>query len=353
MPNWWDGHPEERYWCEITDRRDVGADLKCPQTNEAGGDYWSYRIINEVTPGDVVFHYSTRKKAFVGASVAGAPLEERPIIWSPHGTVGRAKKLSPEPRPGWWLPLYHFTRFEEPLTLAELQEHREQEFIRDWISGHGHGPFQPYPKRLRASQGYLTKMPNVFVERWEQLSKLSSDLAEVGEEFARIAFFQPKASISDILGTHIGFQPKNDKDYEVIVRGGAQIRSRSHETLVGRAAIWLQALGASVSNPHPIDLLVTNPCRLIIEAKAVKGDPLFAVREAVGQLHEYRHFIGPREANLCILLDVAPGPALIHYVESELHLFIFWHENDRFAMGSKTARFVNLQLSPLTSGPTE
>jgi hypothetical protein len=71
MARWWDSNPEERYWCEITDRRDIGSDLKCPQTNEADRKYWSYSLINEVAPGDVVFHYWTRTKSFVGASVAG------------------------------------------------------------------------------------------------------------------------------------------------------------------------------------------------------------------------------------------------------------------------------------------
>jgi hypothetical protein len=49
MAYWWDAKPDERYWCEITDREDIGADLKCPQTNEAGGEYWSYSFINDVS----------------------------------------------------------------------------------------------------------------------------------------------------------------------------------------------------------------------------------------------------------------------------------------------------------------
>ena len=42
MPYWWEASPVERYWCEITDRDDIGADLKCPQTDETGDEYWSY-----------------------------------------------------------------------------------------------------------------------------------------------------------------------------------------------------------------------------------------------------------------------------------------------------------------------
>src|SRR4051812_15052627 len=91
VADWWGGAPDERYWCEITDRGDIGEDLKCPQTNEEGGTYWSYELIHQIQPGDIVYHYSTPQHAFVGASVAGGPIEPRPIRWQPHGTVGRSK----------------------------------------------------------------------------------------------------------------------------------------------------------------------------------------------------------------------------------------------------------------------
>jgi len=67
---WWSTLPGERYWCEITDRNKVGEDLICPQTNESGKSYWSYSLILDIRPGDVVFHYYTPAKAFVGASIA-------------------------------------------------------------------------------------------------------------------------------------------------------------------------------------------------------------------------------------------------------------------------------------------
>jgi hypothetical protein len=75
MADWWRGHPDESYWCEITDRPDIGADLKCPQTNEAGAAYRSYSLINEVKPGEIVFHYSTREKAliYLRPGVPGCP----------------------------------------------------------------------------------------------------------------------------------------------------------------------------------------------------------------------------------------------------------------------------------------
>src|SRR5438128_1797615 len=108
MGDWWDGLPTERYWCEGTDRLDVGTDLWCPQRDESGKPYWYYSLIHAIAPGDIVFHYSTTRKAFVGASVAGGPVEERLRVWAPHGTVG-VKKKGPRPaRPCWWRPLYGY-----------------------------------------------------------------------------------------------------------------------------------------------------------------------------------------------------------------------------------------------------
>src|SRR5690242_11768719 len=107
--HWWERSPEEQFWCEITDRSDLGADLKCPQLDESGSSKPGYSLVCAVRPGDVVFHYSTKLRGIVGVSVAGGPLEERPIVWAPHGTAGKATKIPRIPRPGWWLPLYQYT----------------------------------------------------------------------------------------------------------------------------------------------------------------------------------------------------------------------------------------------------
>ena len=34
LHRWWEQDPKERYWLEVTDRRDLGADLNAPQTND-------------------------------------------------------------------------------------------------------------------------------------------------------------------------------------------------------------------------------------------------------------------------------------------------------------------------------
>ena len=53
---------------------------------------WSYGLINQVWPGDVVFHYSTRNQLIAGASVDGSTL-------GAQGSLGRPHRLPPFPPP--------------------------------------------------------------------------------------------------------------------------------------------------------------------------------------------------------------------------------------------------------------
>ena len=326
MPNWWDSVPRERYWCEVTDRGDMGADLKAPQKNETGQDYWSYMLIKSVVPGDIIFHYSTRHKAFVGASVAGAPMEERPIVWAPHGTVGRAKDVVRQERPGYWRPLYGYRSAPGPLPLSSIGAPAEFEWLRNWISARGDAwplrlPFQLRKDGLRGGQGYLFKMPADFVEHWRVLQDLSDSLEESVERISACV------AVDQLLpGDQRGeFRPKSEADYTAVISAAVQRRTRTHERLVRLAGEWFKARGARVTNSHPKDLEIASPVRVIIEVKVARHrDPLFAAREAVGQLHEYRYFIGPRHAALAILLDAEPPPALISYMEDHLQVAVLW-----------------------------
>ena len=57
---WWLDRPDERYWLEVTDRPDLGINLKAPQVNERGAEFWN-SLLRHVRPGDVVFHYGPRQ----------------------------------------------------------------------------------------------------------------------------------------------------------------------------------------------------------------------------------------------------------------------------------------------------
>lgn len=332
--DWWTDKSDEVYWCEITDRSDLGADLKCPQTNERGQEYWSYSLIQHVWPGDIVFHYLTTEMAFVGASVAGTPVEDRPIVWAPHGTIGRGNLARREPRPGWWLPLFGFKRADQKMTLESLRNPTDEAWIRDWITDlkatqgvqRVASPFQRYGQQLRAAQGYLTKMPRAFVDRWPELEAMQESVADVQDELVPLAKYSAPALIRGGGNRSVDdFRPKSETDYEAIIGAHVQRRTRHHERLVRLAGEWLKGRALEVTTPHPIDLKINSSPSVLIEAEVVhpRGE-LAAIREAVGQLHEYRYFIGPRDALMCVLLDSQPETALTDYTEKHLGLLIAW-----------------------------
>jgi len=167
---------------------------------------------------------------------------------------------------------------------------------------------QLYPSKLRGAQGYLTKMPQDFVKRWAELSTLEETLAEIQERLAPMADWYSRPDELQVSTKQEPLKIKNSDDYFAFVMGGQQRRTRNHERLIGQAVEAFKARGAKVSTPHPIDLRMAEPAALIIEAKIVgRFSPILAVRVAVGQLLEYRRFIGPKQSSLCILLDADPG----------------------------------------------
>ncbi|ACL67024.1 hypothetical protein A2cp1_3698 [Anaeromyxobacter dehalogenans 2CP-1] len=148
------------------------------------------------------------------------------------------------------------------------------------------------------------------------------------------------------------FRPKSAEDYRAQIQGGFQVRSRKHEALV-RIAGELLLRKATVTTPHPVDLRMTSPVPVIFEAKTVGSrGPGAAIREAVGQLYEYRYFIGPRDARLCVLLDDDPGAVLVQYVEDELGLMIAWLADGVLRAGPVTSdslRSAGIDLAQLAA----
>lgn len=347
MSDWWDGLSNERYWCEVTDRKDVGSDLKAPREDEAGQDYWSYSLVKAVVPGDIVFHYSTRKRVFVGASVAGGPMEERPIIWTPHGTAGRSRDLVREERPGYWRPLFGYRPAMSLMPLSAIEAPEEAAWLESWVDAHRDAkplrlPFQRRKDGLRAGQGYLFKMPADFVERWVVLRDLADALDARAEALADHAAADqpvPTAALPE-------FHPKSEADYTAVITATFQHRTRTHEKLVRLAGEWLTARGIVIANAHPKDLEIIAPVSVIIEAKVVRErDPLFSAREAIGQLHEYQYFIGPRDAALAILLDVEPTATLISYMEDHLQVAVLWMVDGTLTGGPLAQKLVLSSVS--------
>ena len=164
-------------------------------------------------------------------------------------------------------------------------------------------------------------MPQEFVARWAKLETLAASVSSLHESLGE----RPTPTPDPGSVGPTGFRPKNEGDYEADIRGGKQRRTRGHEKLVRLVGEWFKKEGATMSTPHPVDLLMSHPSVVIFEAKTTHARTVLnAVREAVGQLFEYRRFIGPSEAQLAILLDQAPDPILLRYVEEDLGILLVW-----------------------------
>lgn len=162
---WWSNRPEERFWVEITQRPDIGDDLKAPQADKGGTRaHHAYALISAVKPGDIVFHYNNNEEAVTGVSrVAAAPFKAD-IVW---GSL--ADGTTPFNRPGWRVPLEKFTPVVPHVPVQAFRDKQAalQQLALADVGDSGltlHGPFQLQRVPLRMAQAYLTKMPRSVVE---------------------------------------------------------------------------------------------------------------------------------------------------------------------------------------------
>jgi hypothetical protein len=100
-----------------------------------------------------------------------------------------------------------------------------------------------------------------------------------------------------------GFQPKSSSEYVVQIKARQQVKQRSHEKLIEDFGNYIKQCGYApiTLGQHPKDLVLRQPAteqgaEWLVEAKVVRnGNSTTAVREAVGQLYEYRHFLYQRQ----------------------------------------------------------
>ncbi|MFF4555373.1 protein NO VEIN domain-containing protein [Streptomyces sp. NPDC001422] len=175
---WWRRDPSERYWLEITNRDDIGTNLLAPQVNDQGMEYWSYALVREVRPGDLVLHWDKNHgPGVVGYShVLGEPFAST-ITWQSRGTYGRQRNAS-GPEPAWQAQLGGYRQLTQPVTQARLREIESRiRSLRDHLAESANGPvYFPFAlsetRPLRAAQGYLTKLPRVLIDELPELLEL-------------------------------------------------------------------------------------------------------------------------------------------------------------------------------------
>ncbi len=77
----------ERFWLEVTRRPDLAENLKAPQNNEQGGEFWSYSLLKEVRQGDTIFHYDGIAQAIVTRSIATVSYWEDELLMGSERSI--------------------------------------------------------------------------------------------------------------------------------------------------------------------------------------------------------------------------------------------------------------------------
>ena len=172
---WWEHESGENVWMEITQREDIGADLKAPSAARGGVATASYDLVRLVHPGDVVVHYDSRQQAIIRVSVAARPAEPAPIYWVARGTYARRAGEQPRWLPGLRVALDRYQQLEPPVTLGEIRQHKDALLaLRERIQARANGqpiffPWIPYQDTLRSFQSYLVKMPQQAISLFPRL----------------------------------------------------------------------------------------------------------------------------------------------------------------------------------------
>lgn len=162
-------------WLEITDRKDIGVNLKAPVLGKGDVPHWSYDLVRQIPVGDVVFHYDTRQGAIVGSSViVGEPWQDD-IVWAARGTASRQAGIEPHVQPGWYRALQGFAFVEPPLTRDDVfARWQEVETVRATLPNDAakRFPFVLYGGReVRAFQAYLTAFPDGLLSLFPRLRR--------------------------------------------------------------------------------------------------------------------------------------------------------------------------------------
>lgn len=123
------------------------------------------------------------------------------------------------------------------------------------------------------------------------------------------------------------FQPKDSSDYFAWVQAHKQRRTRKHEELVTNFAKYAKGKDWTpiTKGVHPRDLVLDKAAmHLLVEAKTVRANSEFAVREAIGQLFTYEYLYYPTGRTNKVALFSAPVGDLWVQLLNQLEIDCIW-----------------------------
>jgi hypothetical protein len=285
-----------------------------------------YDLLDVLDVGDVVYHWDANQHRFVGRSFVAAP-----------ATINEDGER--------YVELEGFAPIRAHVGLEELGAHRADiDAIRDQLQQrHRRQPlYLPFQFRqdgqLWMLSNYFGKLPSAMVRLLFGESELAledtlpPESSEGADEPARNergvkrSFLRP-------------FKRKADEDYLASIQGGVRRHGRSHETLVNDFSKWLADQGWQVGCNAAIDIGIADP-PIIIEAKAVDRWST-SIRQAVGQLYEYRYFkVADPDADLIFLASKPIPDHWLRYLEHDRQIGAAWRSGETFGLSSRAARLL-------------
>lgn len=329
LNQWWTKLPKERYWLEITRRPDIGTNLKTPQKNENGTEFWSYSLITKVRPGDIVYHYHGIAQAITARSTAVGSTWEDDILWAARGTSAREARIAPHVRKGWYLGLERFEILHKPVTLNAIRDASKQvkanlAALEAQVGNRLYFPFEIGDKRpIRPMQGYLFKLPKFFVDQFE-LSRTVPRL-ELAPPDTGVAYRSADEDMSLPDRDAFSVDP-------AIVERGIRGHARTQNLLAKHLlTIGLTPLSPSASDPDYDLAWCTSGMTFIAEVKSITtSNEEKQLRLALGQVLRYTYQLG-QSLNLRAVIVIERPPADPGWRElcNQMKVILTWPEDFR------------------------
>jgi hypothetical protein len=333
LHTWWNSKRKEHCWLEITDREDIGTDLRAPITDDRGKDFWSYNLLRRIRAGDIVYHFAPKEAAIVAVSRATATQWADAITWPARGRSAPGVAGQPHARSGWYVGLERFTLLSSPVSLEHIRNARAQiqtavqALTRD-VGDPLYFPFELDSSReLQPVKGYLFKLPQFFVKLFPSLSikRLESELSSTQQPLVpgpyRRADEQSSVSASDPFSIDPALRER---------------ALRSHSTTQNALADFLKNKGLTpyspLGNQPNFDIAWENGSTLwVAEVKSLNDDnEEKQLRLGLGQVLRYRHLAGrTRTARAALVTERKPRDDSWQHLCAELGVVLAWPGNWR------------------------
>lgn len=316
---WWADNPDEVFWLEVTDRKDIGTDLNAPQIRDDGHEYYGYSLISEVREGDIVLHYHKDKSAIIAWSKASGSMWADDVVWGARGTAARLAGVRPYLRPGWRLGLEGTQPLMPEVSLEELRDNQGAiQAIHDQLElQYGRSlyfPFEMSSRRdLHPTQAYLTKLPSAMLALYPVLSVL------MVRDSGKPAINEQASSYNAGIGTL--YRPA-DEDSAISDLDPFQIdpalverANRGHATTQNALAAYLSTKGWEPRSPTPhepnYDIAWKRDGTIFVaEIKSLtKENEEKQLRLGLGQVLRYWDILSVNQAQVKAVLVVEREPA--------------------------------------------